>query len=74
MHLRGLFSSSISLLQHPFGSDLDPGTVTIFFLSHVFFLVSIVRHPYFRFAPSYEETNHYLLAFLSYSSAFILPL
>ena len=49
------------------------GNVTIFFLSHVFFLVSVVRYPYFRFAPSYKETHHYLLAFPSYSS-FIIPL
>ena len=48
--------------------------VTIFFLSHVFFLVSVVRYPYFHFAPSHEETYHYLLAFLSYSSSFIVPL
>lgn len=48
--------------------------VTIFFLSHVFFLVSLVQYPYFRFAPSYEETDHYLLAFPSYSSSLIIPL
>ena len=48
--------------------------VTIFFLSHVFFLVSIVQYPYFCFAPSHEEIHHYLLAFLSYSSSFIIPL
>ena len=50
------------------------GNVTIFFLSHVFFLVSVIRFPYFRFAPSHEETHHYLLAFPSYSSLFIIPL
>ena len=47
--------------------------VTIFFLSHVFFLVSIIQYPYFHFAPSHEETHHYLLTFPSYSS-FIIPL
>ena len=49
-------------------------TVTISFLSHVFFLVTIVWYPYFPFAPLHEETNHYLLAFPSYSSSFIIPL
>ena len=48
--------------------------VTISFLSHVFFLVSIVQHPYFSFAPSYQETDRYLLAFPSYSSPLVLPL
>ena len=52
----------------------EGSNVTIFFLSHVFFLVSIVQHPYFHFAPSHEETDHYLLVFLSYSSSFIIPL
>ena len=52
----------------------EGGNVTIFFLSHVFFLISLVQYPYFRFAPSHEETHHYLLAFLSYSSSFIIPL
>ena len=42
--------------------------VMISFLSHVFFLISIVRCPYFSFAPSYKETNQYLLAFPLYSS------
>ena len=50
------------------------GNVTIFFLSHVFFLVSIVRYPYFHFAPSHEGTNHYLLVFPLYSSPLIIPL
>ena len=36
-------------------------SVTISFLSHVFFLISVVRCPYFSFAPSYQETNRYLL-------------
>ena len=48
--------------------------VTIFFLSHVFFLVTIVQHPYFCFAPLHEETDHYLLAFPPYSSSLIFPL
>ena len=48
--------------------------VTISFLSHVFFLISVVQHPYFSFAPSYQETDWYLLAFLSYSSPLVLPL
>ena len=52
----------------------EGGNVTIFFLSHVFFLVSVVQYPYFRFAPSHEEIHHYLLTFPSYSSSFILPL
>ena len=46
----------------------EGGNVTISFLSHVFFLISIVHRPYFSFAPSYEETDHYLLAFPLYSS------
>ena len=49
-------------------------SVMIFFLYHVFFLVLVVWHPYFHFAPSYEETDHYLLAFPPYSSSFILSL
>ena len=52
----------------------EGGNVTIFFLYHIFFLVSIVWFPYFCFAPSHEETNYYLLAFQSYSSSFIIPL
>ena len=50
------------------------GNVTISFLSHVFFLVSVVQYPYFRFAPLCEETNLYLLIFLLYSSPFIVSL
>ena len=48
--------------------------VTIYFLSHVFFLVSVVRHPYFSFAPSYQEIDQYLLVFPSYSSPLVFPL
>ena len=44
------------------------GNVTISFLSHIFFLISVVWCPYFSFAPSYEETNLWLLAFPEYSS------
>ena len=50
------------------------GNVTISFLSHIFFLVSVVCHPYFCFMPLYEETDFYLLAFPSYSIPFIVPL
>ena len=49
------------------------GNVIIFFLSHVFFLITVVWHPYFHFASLHEETNHYLLAFLSYTSSLIIP-
>ena len=52
----------------------EGGNVTIFFLSHVFFLISVVRCPYFHFAPHYEETDHYLLALTSSSSPLFLPL
>ena len=52
----------------------EGGNVTISFLSHIFFLVSIVCHSYFRFAPLYEETDSYLLAFPSRSVPFIIPL
>ena len=52
----------------------EGGNVTISFLFHVFFLISVVQHPYFSFSPSYQETNQYLLAFPSYSSPLILPL
>ena len=52
----------------------EGGNVTISFLSHVFFLVSIVCCPYFCFAPLYEETDLYLLAFPSRSTPFIVPL
>ena len=49
-------------------------SVTIFFLSHVFFLIFIVHHPYFHFASEYEETDHYLLTFGSSSPPLFLPL
>ena len=52
----------------------EGGNVTISFLSHVFFLISVVHRPFFSFAPSYEETNHYLLAFPLYSSPLVFPL
>ena len=38
-------------------------SVTIFFLSHIFFLVLVVCQPYFHFAPLHEEVDLYLLAF-----------
>ena len=50
------------------------GNVTISFLSHVFFFISVVQRPYFSFAPSYEETNLYLLAFPEYSPPFLFPI
>ena len=49
-------------------------TVMIFFLSQVFFLVSVVCCPYFRFTPLHEEMNSYLLTFLPCSDSFIVPL
>ena len=49
-------------------------TVTISFLSHVFFLISVVWHPYFSFTPSYKETDLYLLAFPDYSFPLLFPL
>ena len=49
-------------------------SVTIFFLYYVFFFVSIVHHPYFHFAPLYEETDLYLLAFPHSSSPLFLSL
>ena len=52
----------------------EGGNVTISFLSHVFFLISVVQRPYFSFAPSYEETDLYLLAFPEYSSPLLFPL
>ena len=52
----------------------EGGNVMIFFLSHVFFLISIVRHPYFHFAPLHEEMDAYLLVFLLHSDPFIVPL
>ena len=75
--------NSFLLLHHSrlFHPQLNSGSgvslwvpVTIFFLSHVFFLVSVVCHPYFRFTPQYEKTNHYLLAFTSSSSPLFLLL
>ena len=48
--------------------------VTISFLYHVFFLLSIVRHPYFSFAPSHIVTDLYLLAFPDYSLPLLFPL
>ena len=52
----------------------EGGNVTISFLSHVFFLISVVRCPYFSFAPSYREIDLYLLAFPDYSSPLLFPL
>ena len=52
----------------------EGGNVTISFLSHVFFLVYLVHHPYFCFTLSYKEVDLYLLACLSYSNPFIVPL
>ena len=52
----------------------EGGIVTISFISHVFFLISVTCHPYFHFTPLYEETNLYLLAFPSCSTPFIVPL
>ena len=52
----------------------EGGNVTISFLYHVFFLISIVRHPYFSFAPSYTATDLYLLAFPDYSLPLLFPL
>ena len=52
----------------------EGGNVTISFLIHVFFLISIVQHPYYSFAPSYKETDQYLLAFPLYSSPLMFPL
>ena len=48
--------------------------VTIFFLHHVFFLISVVCRPYFRFAPLHKEMDFYLLAFLPHHDSFIVPL
>ena len=48
--------------------------VTIFFLHHMFFLISVVHCPYFRFAPLHEETDSYLLAFPPHCDSFIVPL
>ena len=53
---------------------LTPLAVTIFFLCHVFFLVSVVWCPYFCFAPLHKEMDSYLLAFPLHSDSFIVPL
>ena len=50
------------------------GNVTIFFLSHVFFLIFVIHCPYFHFTPQYEEVNHYLLTFDPLSSPLLLLL
>ena len=50
------------------------GNVTISFLYHVFFLISIVQRPYFSFALSYIVTDLYLLAFPDYSLPLLFPL
>ena len=52
----------------------EGGNVTISFLYHVFFLVSVVRRPYFSFAPSHIVTDLYLLAFPDYSPLLLFPL
>ena len=51
----------------------EGGNVMIIFLSHVFFLISIVCHPYFHFT-LHEEIDHYLLAFDPLSLSLFLPL
>ena len=52
----------------------EGSNVTIFFLSHVFFLITVVQCPYSCFAPLHEETDHHLLTFPPYSSSLIIPL
>ena len=52
----------------------EGGNVMIFFLSHISFLISVVCHSYFHFAPQYEEVDHYLLAFSPLPSPLFLPL
>ena len=52
----------------------EGGNVMISFLYHVFFLISIVRRPYFSFAPSHSVTDLYLLAFPDYSCPLLFPL
>ena len=49
-------------------------SVTISFLYHIFFLISIVQRPYFSFAPSHSVTDLYLLAFPDYSRPLLFPL
>ena len=48
--------------------------VTISYLYHVFFLISVVRRPYFSFAPSHIVTDLYLLAFPDYSLPLLFSL
>ena len=67
------FSNTPPMFQ-AFMNHICTDIVTISFLSHVFFLVYVVHHPYFCFAPSYEEVDLYLLACPSYSDPFIVPL
>ena len=52
----------------------EGGNVTISFLYHVFFLISVNRRPYFSFAPSYVVADLYLLAFPDYSPPLLFPL
>ena len=52
----------------------EGGNVTISFLSHLFLLISVVQRPHFSFAPSYIETDLYLLAFPDYASPLLFPL
>ena len=52
----------------------EGGNVTISFLYHVFFLVSVVQRPYFSFAPSHVVTDLYLLAFPDYCLPLLFPL
>ena len=52
----------------------EGGNVTISYLYHVFFLISVVRRPYFSFAPSHIVTDLYLLAFPDYSLPLLFSL
>ena len=52
----------------------EGGNVMISFLYHIFFLISIVRRPYFSFALSHSVTDLYLLAFPDYSRPLLFPL
>ena len=67
-------------VQHSFFKKWNSQTfcsvkgVTIFFLSHVFFLISVVHWPYICFAPLHEEVDLYLLAFPPSSSPLCLSL
>ena len=65
---------TLGMYVEPGAQMYKRGNVTIFFLSHVFFLIFVVCHPYFHFAPLYKEVNHYLLAFTPSSSPLFLPL